>query len=90
LVAVALRQLRRAGVKVQMHAGGLDGQGSMKSQFKKADASGARYALVFGQDETAQGMVAVKPLRIGADGQPQSQRLCALSDLASWSTDLTH
>ena len=89
LVAGALRQLRCAGVKVQMHAGGLDGQGSMKSQFKKADASGARYALVFGQDEIAQGMVALKPLRLGADGQPQAQRLCPLSDLASWAIDLT-
>ena len=31
-----------------------DGMGSMKSQFKKADASGARYALIFGADELAQ------------------------------------
>jgi histidyl-tRNA synthetase len=27
----------------------------MKSQFKKADASGARYALIFGADELAAG-----------------------------------
>jgi histidyl-tRNA synthetase len=37
--------------------------GSMKSQFKKADASGARFALVFGADELAARLVAVKPLR---------------------------
>ena len=43
-VLLALEALRAAGVAVQMHAGG----GSMKSQFKRADASGAAYALVFG------------------------------------------
>ena len=58
--------LRAAGVAVLMHAGGSDGLGSMKSQFKKADASGARYALVFGADELARGEVAVKPLRDAA------------------------
>jgi histidyl-tRNA synthetase len=41
----------------------------MKSQFKRADASGARHALVFGADEMAQGMVAVKPLRDAAGAQ---------------------
>jgi histidyl-tRNA synthetase len=58
-----LQALRVLGVSVQMHAGAGEGMGSMKSQFKKADASGARYALIFGADELAQGMVAVKPLR---------------------------
>ena len=46
-----------------MHAGADEGMGSMKNQFKKADASGARYALIFGSDELAQGNVAVKALR---------------------------
>ena len=56
----------------------------MKSQFKKADASGARYALVFGGDELAQGMVAVKPLREG--GRPQT--LYPLADVAGWAGGL--
>ena len=60
-----LQALRAAGVSVQMHAGAAEGMGSMKSQFKKADASGARYALIFGADELAQGMVTVKSLRDG-------------------------
>ena len=42
-----------------MHAGG----GSFKSQMKKADASGARYALIIGEDEAQAGTIAVKPLR---------------------------
>jgi len=62
-VMAMLEQLRDHGVAVQMHAAGRDGLGSMKSQFKRADASGARFALVFGADELGRGLVAVKPLR---------------------------
>jgi histidyl-tRNA synthetase len=43
------------------------GGGSFKSQMKKADASGARFALVIGDDEAAAGTVAVKPLRTRGD-----------------------
>lgn len=39
------------------------GGGSFKSQFKRADKSGAAYALVLGDDELARGMVSLKPLR---------------------------
>jgi histidyl-tRNA synthetase len=53
--------LRDAGHAVVVHAGG----GSFKSQMKKADASGARYALIVGDEEAASGTVAVKPLRGG-------------------------
>ena len=68
---VVLQTLRAAGVSVQMHAAGAgaDGMGSMKSQFKKADASGAAFALVFGADELAAGEVTVKSLRDGSGAQ---------------------
>jgi histidyl-tRNA synthetase len=39
------------------------GNGSFKSQFKRADKSGAAYALVMGDDEVQQGAVLLKPLR---------------------------
>jgi len=39
------------------------GGGSMKAQFKRADRSGAQYALVLGDTELAEGTVVVKPLR---------------------------
>jgi histidyl-tRNA synthetase len=81
---VALDTLRRAGVAVQMHAGAAGAGGSIKSQFKKADASGARYALVFGADELAQGQVTVKPLRDAA----ATQVLRPLADVAGWSAEL--
>ncbi|WP_218015828.1 histidine--tRNA ligase [Comamonas testosteroni] len=82
-----VQQLRAAGVAVQMHAaagGSAEGMGSMKSQFKKADGSGARFALIFGADELAQGKVTVKSLRDG-EGQ-QLQR--ALADVALWAGSL--
>ena len=64
-----LQQLRALGVTVQMHAGTGEGMGSMKSQFKRADASGARHALIFGADELAAGEVTVKALRDGGGAQ---------------------
>ena len=45
------------------------GMGSFKSQFKKADRSGARYALVLGEDELSRGVVGIKDLREGAEQQ---------------------
>jgi histidyl-tRNA synthetase len=81
---VVLDALRRAGVAVLMHAAAAGGAGSLKAQFKKADASGARFALVFGADELAQGQVAVKPLRDAA----ASQVLRPLHGVAGWAHEL--
>lgn len=82
-----VQQLRSAGVAVQMHAaagGSAEGMGSMKSQFKKADGSGARFALIFGADELAQGKVTVKSLRDG-EGQQLQQ---SLAEVAQWAGSL--
>jgi histidyl-tRNA synthetase len=91
-VMPVLRLLRQQGVAVQMHAGGAEGMGSMKSQFKKADASGARFALIFGPDELAQGQVAVKPLRGPRPGEGPAeapvQVLRSLTDVALWAPSL--
>ncbi len=46
-------------LKLLMHCGG----GSFKSQFKKADKSGAEYALILGEDEVIASTVSIKPLR---------------------------
>lgn len=86
-VLQTLRALRQAGVQVQMHATGTDSYGSMKSQFKKADASGARYALIFGDSEVAAGQVAVKPLR--AEGVSlHEQTLQPLASVPTWAAML--
>jgi histidyl-tRNA synthetase len=80
----ALERLRGAGVAVLMHAAGRDGWGSMKSQFKRADACGARFALIFGDDEVARGEVALKDLRNA--GVPQ--RTLLLASAGDWAAQL--
>ena len=47
------------GLGVVQHLGG----GSFKSQFKRADKSGAAWAMVFGDEEMVSGKVTLKPLR---------------------------
>ena len=66
--------LRDDHLRVVLHAGG----GSFKSQMKRADASGARYALVIGEDEVARGVVGIKPLR-----EATPQREVAVDGLAA-------
>ena len=85
-VLPVLQSLRGMGVSVQMHApaNSSEGMGSMKSQFKKADSSGASFALVFGPDELAQGLVTVKSLR---DGQG-AQRTETLANIRDWGISL--
>jgi histidyl-tRNA synthetase len=51
--------LRDQGIDVLFHCGG----GSFKSQMKKADASGATFAVIIGDDEAEAGEVTLKPLR---------------------------
>ncbi|MBK5967827.1 MULTISPECIES: histidine--tRNA ligase [Thiorhodovibrio] len=74
LVAEQVRE-RLPGWRLLCHCGG----GSFKSQFKKADRSGARFALVLGDDELAEGQIGVKALR----GDAQQQRI-ALDHLADY------
>jgi histidyl-tRNA synthetase len=51
--------LRDAGLAIVLNVGG----GTFKAQMKRADASGARFALIVGDEEAAANRVAVKPLR---------------------------
>ncbi len=60
---VIAEQLRDAGLSVIVHAGG----GSFKSQMKKADRSGAKYALILGDDEVQEQLIAVKPMVGGGE-----------------------
>jgi len=63
-------KLRADGLDVTYHAGA----GSLKSQMKKADASGAAYAVIVGETELAQGAAAVKALRAGREDAPFAQQ----------------
>ncbi len=66
--------LRNNGLSVALHAGG----GSFKSQMKKADRSGARFAAILGDDEVLAGEISLKPLL-----QAGEQMRCKLNDVAS-------
>jgi histidyl-tRNA synthetase len=90
VVLKTLQALRSAGVNVQMHAGAsLDGMGSMKSQLKRADSSGARFALIFGAAEMSECSVAVKPLRGDKTGSAAPEQvLWRLDDAATWASFL--
>ena len=59
-------QLRDAGLDVLSNCG----QGSLKKQMRRADASGAFVAVIVGEDERSQGTVSIKPLR--SQGQQMS------------------
>ncbi len=71
----AAETLREAGLNVLLHAGG----GSFKSQMKKADRSGARYAAILGDDEAAAGEISLKPLL-----QTGEQKRCKLNEVRSF------
>ncbi|WP_018149910.1 histidine--tRNA ligase [Leeia oryzae] len=58
-------QLRQAGFSVQQHMG----EASFKSQMKKADQSGARFAVIIGDDEASAQQVTLKPLRQAGEQQ---------------------
>jgi histidyl-tRNA synthetase len=52
-------------LRIEVNSGG----GSFKSQFKRADKSGARVALILGEAELANGVIGIKPLRKDAEQQ---------------------
>ncbi|MGJ7533714.1 MULTISPECIES: histidine--tRNA ligase [unclassified Variovorax] len=79
-----LQQLRESGISVQMHATTAEGLASFKAQLRKADASGATYALIFGADELARGEVTLKALRDGSGAQTSRP----LAEVAAWAATL--
>ena len=63
-----------SGIKVEMNLGG----GSFKSQMKRADKSGAEFALILGEQELVDGCIGVKPMRSAGE-----QTNVALEELAA-------
>jgi histidyl-tRNA synthetase len=64
-------RLRDAGLDVVLHCASASGAGSFKSQMKRADGSGAAYAVILGEDEMAQQLATVKYLREAEAGANQ-------------------
>ncbi|MDN4055498.1 histidine--tRNA ligase [Massilia sp. YIM B02763] len=60
---ILAERIRDAGLDVVLHCATPAGAGSFKSQMKKADGSGAAFAVILGEDEVANGTVAIKALR---------------------------
>jgi histidyl-tRNA synthetase len=74
-------RLRDHGFSVIQHGGG----GGFKAQMKRADASGARAAVIVGEDEAAEGGASLKPLREAGE-----QRRLALDALPEALADLLY
>ena len=74
LLADTLRD-EHSWLRIQTHCGG----GSFKSQMKKADKSGARFALLLGEDELTNNTVSIKDLR-----NESAQQTLPRADVASW------
>ncbi|MDR3220440.1 MAG: histidine--tRNA ligase [Candidatus Accumulibacter sp.] len=64
-------ELRDKGIDVLFHCGG----GSFKSQMKKADASGAAFAVIIGDDEASAGEVTLKALRAEGERRNEQKRV---------------
>jgi histidyl-tRNA synthetase len=67
---ILAERLRDAGLDVVLHCATPTGAGSFKNQMKKADGSGAAFAVIMGEDEVANATAAVKSLR-GESGEQQ-------------------
>jgi histidyl-tRNA synthetase len=65
-------RIRDAGLDVVMHASTANGPGSFKTQMKKADGSGAAFAVILGEDEVANHSASVKAMRAAEGEQQQS------------------
>jgi histidyl-tRNA synthetase len=78
-------RLRDAGLDVILHCGAAGAGASFKAQMKRADASGAGYAVILGEDELAKGVAAVKDLR--AQDTQHNQSTVPLDDVADYLVD---
>jgi histidyl-tRNA synthetase len=78
--SVVAERLRDAGLDVILHCASSTGIGSFKSQMKRADSSGAAYAVIIGEDEIAQGNAVVKEMRAGGEGQQSKVPFDGIAD----------
>jgi histidyl-tRNA synthetase len=82
---VVSERLRDAGLDVVLHCASSAGPGSFKSQMKRADASGAGYAVIIGEDEIASNSAIVKSLR--AEDMENNQAAVPFDAIAEYLVD---
>ncbi|NMM38950.1 MAG: histidine--tRNA ligase [Glaciimonas sp.] len=68
---VLSERIRDAGLDVVLHCASANSMNSFKSQIKRADASGAAFAVIIGKDEIDDGVAAIKALRVAETDQQQ-------------------
>ena len=69
---VLAESLRNTGLDVMLYCTAMNSGGSFKAQMKRADESGAAFAVLIGEDEIRSGQASVKALRAGKEGDNQS------------------
>lgn len=82
---VVAERLRDAGLDVVLHCASAGAGGSFKSQMKRADASGANFAVILGEDEVAKGVATVKSLR--SQDMENNQTSVAFEQVADYVVD---
>jgi histidyl-tRNA synthetase len=82
---VVAERLRDAGLDVVLHCASANAGSSFKAQMKRADASGAAFAVIIGEDEVAKGVAAVKAMR--ADTMENNQATVAFEEVADYLVD---
>jgi histidyl-tRNA synthetase len=82
---VLAERIRDAGLDVVLHCAAASGPGSFKSQMKKADGSGASFAVIMGDDEIASNVANVKAMR-GAEDDTQ-QAVVPFDDVVDYLVD---
>lgn len=82
---VVAERLRDAGLDVVLHCASANAGSSFKAQMKRADASGAAFAIIIGEDEVARGAATVKALR--SDDMENNQATVVFEDVADYLVD---
>jgi histidyl-tRNA synthetase len=82
---VVAERLRDAGLDVLLHCAAANAGTGFKTQMKRADASGASFAVIIGEDEVAQGVASVKSLR--SQDQQQNQATVQFEEVAEYLVD---
>ena len=82
---IVAERLRDTGLDVIFHCSADGAPASFKSQMKRADASGASFAVIFGEEEVANGTAGVKaPRGAGADGEKNLQQTVPVENLTEF------
>jgi len=82
---VVAERLRDAGLDVVLHCASANAGSSFKAQMKRADASGAAFAIIIGEDEVVCGAATVKALR--SDDMENNQATVIFEDVADYLVD---